>query len=47
MIRRWLSWPAAALVVLALAGGDAAAGPPRRNLVLITVDSLRADHLGC
>ncbi len=39
-------WPAAALA-LAFAGGLARAAPnPRPNLVLITLDTTRADHLG-
>lgn len=44
--------PASALTLLLLAGCPGAGGPPpapadRPNVLLITVDTLRPDHLGC
>lgn len=53
MTRRPGTWrsgrvPAAsALLLLALAAGGCRAAVPRPNVVLITIDTLRADHLGC
>ncbi len=50
--RRFLQRAAASGLLLSAAGGTASAlSPPiphkRRNLLLITVDTLRADHTGC
>ena len=39
--------PAHLLALLAAACGAAAPGPPRPNLLLVSVDCLRADHVGC
>lgn len=53
-VRRSLSFVAGALVALALACGGEAPRPgsagglgPRPNVVLISIDTLRADHLSC
>jgi len=34
-------------LILVACGGEAATGPRARNLILISVDTLRPDHLGC
>jgi arylsulfatase A-like enzyme/Flp pilus assembly protein TadD len=39
--------PPALAAALAACGGGAAPGPPAGGVLLITVDTLRADHLGC
>ncbi|MBK5255063.1 MAG: sulfatase-like hydrolase/transferase, partial [Vicinamibacteria bacterium] len=45
--RRWVVWPAAALGLVAAGVWVMREGRPRSpNVVLITVDTLRADHLG-
>ena len=36
-----------AVVALAAGCGDPATKPPALNVILISVDTLRADHLGC
>ena len=43
---RRASWPLVAAVVAMSACGEAPSLPPARNLLLITVDTLRADRLG-
>ena len=44
MIRRWVTATAAA-VLLGLSGCSDA--PPKLNVLLLTLDTTRADHLGC
>ncbi|TAH38602.1 MAG: hypothetical protein EYC70_04305 [Planctomycetota bacterium] len=46
MRRDLLAWPAAALIALLCAACSRSA-PPRLNVLLISIDSLRADRLGC
>src|SRR5262249_60720884 len=47
--RRHRSFPAvlAALIVGALIGPSGCRHPDRPNVLIVTVDTLRADHLGC
>jgi len=46
-------WPAGVVVLVAIAAGACsgspppASPPPRPNVLLVTIDTLRADHLGC
>lgn len=47
MRRLVLSVSLAALVACDAPPGDGSTAPPRPNLILISVDTLRADHLGC
>ena len=42
----WLLWPALGAGSLAVAPSPGRVDSPRPNVLLITIDSLRADHLG-
>jgi arylsulfatase A-like enzyme len=44
LLRLLISLPGLALAITSCGGGDESAGP--RNLIVITADTLRADHLG-
>ncbi|HEV2022985.1 MAG TPA: sulfatase-like hydrolase/transferase, partial [Terriglobales bacterium] len=44
---RFRSATSLVVLLLATAVGHAAAPPPAINVVVITIDTLRADHLGC
>jgi arylsulfatase A-like enzyme len=43
----FISWGAALAVLVSPLAGDRARWPERPNLILISIDTLRADHLGC
>ena len=47
MQRRRGSWSAAGLAIAVIVAGCGPSRPDRTNLLLITVDTLRADRLGC